>query len=144
METLSMAKIHACTSCRAKLPKEGKNLFCIQCLAMQHASSALGDDTVCAICAAFQPRVLRTHSQTPTRRAKWAKHSRQAQDIMDLKNQMAQILQCLARQQTQAPDPAPAQPITLVLPAPVITPDVTEPEVSMAEEDQNAISITDL
>ncbi|MGH0138803.1 UNVERIFIED_CONTAM: hypothetical protein FKN15_019531 [Acipenser sinensis] len=58
---------------------------------------------------------------------------------------MVQVLEYLARQQTQALALAPAQPITpapeLTPPAPMVTPDVTEPNVSMSEEDHDAISI---
>ncbi|MGH0149004.1 UNVERIFIED_CONTAM: hypothetical protein FKN15_044615 [Acipenser sinensis] len=52
----------------------------------------------------------------------------------------------LARQQAQALALAPAQPITpapeLTPPAPVVAPDVTEPDFNIAEEDHDAISIT--
>ncbi|MGH0174621.1 UNVERIFIED_CONTAM: hypothetical protein FKN15_068518 [Acipenser sinensis] len=47
----------------------------------------------------------------------------------------------LARQQAQALALAPAQPIMPTLPAPVVAPDVTEPDVSIAEEDYDVISI---
>ncbi|MGH0170245.1 UNVERIFIED_CONTAM: hypothetical protein FKN15_058596 [Acipenser sinensis] len=50
-----------------------------------------------------------------------------------------------AGQQAQALHLAPAQPLTpapeLTPPAPVVAPDVTEPDVSIAEEDHGAISI---
>ncbi|MGH0150251.1 UNVERIFIED_CONTAM: hypothetical protein FKN15_020971 [Acipenser sinensis] len=58
IETSSMAKFHAYKSCQAKLPSEDKLSFCVRCLGMQHASSALGDEMFCSICAAFQPWVL--------------------------------------------------------------------------------------
>ncbi|MGH0184576.1 UNVERIFIED_CONTAM: hypothetical protein FKN15_015362 [Acipenser sinensis] len=48
----------------------------------------------------------------------------------------------LARQQAQALALAPAQLAPeLTPPAPVVAPDVTEPDVSIAEEDHDAISI---
>ncbi|MGH0170484.1 UNVERIFIED_CONTAM: hypothetical protein FKN15_000436 [Acipenser sinensis] len=82
-------------------------------------------------------------AQSPTWSAKQAKHSRQAQDITDLKNQMAKVLEYLARQQAQAS--APAQMITpaqeLTPPAPMVTPDVPELDVNMADEDQDTILI---
>ncbi|MGH0121209.1 UNVERIFIED_CONTAM: hypothetical protein FKN15_071549 [Acipenser sinensis] len=54
-------------------------------------------------CTQAQVPWSHTHSQSSTQSAKQAKHSRQAQYIMDLKNQMAQVLEYLARQQAQAP-----------------------------------------
>ncbi|MGH0157099.1 UNVERIFIED_CONTAM: hypothetical protein FKN15_038354 [Acipenser sinensis] len=103
-ETSSMAKFHACVSCKAKLPLENKHLLCVRCLGMQNASSAHGDET-------FQPSSCYTGSSSlppPQSSAKRAKHSREAQDITDLKNQVAQILEYLAKQQAQAPAADPA------------------------------------
>ncbi|MBN3278567.1 S23A2 protein, partial [Polyodon spathula] len=57
---------------------------------------------------------------------------------------MAQVLEYLAEHQAQAPALASAEPITpapeLTPSVPVVTQDVPEPDVSMAEEDQDMIS----
>ncbi|MGH0164337.1 UNVERIFIED_CONTAM: hypothetical protein FKN15_001986 [Acipenser sinensis] len=70
---------------------------------------------------------------------------KQAQDISHLKDQMAQVLEYLAGQQAKPPALAPAPPLPpapeLTTPLPVVTQDVSEPDLAVAEEDQDAISI---
>ncbi|MGH0159434.1 UNVERIFIED_CONTAM: hypothetical protein FKN15_040115 [Acipenser sinensis] len=84
-------------------------------------------------------------TQSPSSSSKWARHSRQAKDIFELKSQMALVLEYLIRQQALPPALASAPPLT---PAPgptplspVAIPDVSEQDVAMSEEEQDAISI---
>ncbi|MGH0125172.1 UNVERIFIED_CONTAM: hypothetical protein FKN15_027565 [Acipenser sinensis] len=71
---------------------------------------------------------------------------KQAQDISHLKDQMAQVLEYLAGQQAKPPALAPAPPLPpapeLTTPLPVVSWDVSEPDLAVAEEDQDAISNT--
>ncbi|MGH0142191.1 UNVERIFIED_CONTAM: hypothetical protein FKN15_060292 [Acipenser sinensis] len=84
-------------------------------------------------------------SSSQKRSARQARQSKQAQDISDLKDQMAQVLEFVARHQAQPPLPAPAPPLIptleLIQPLPVVTPDVSEADLAVAEENQDAISI---
>ncbi|MGH0126147.1 UNVERIFIED_CONTAM: hypothetical protein FKN15_026116 [Acipenser sinensis] len=54
-----MSKFHPCTSCGGMLPPQNKHFLCVRCLGMQHASSALGDKTLCSICAVSHSLTLR-------------------------------------------------------------------------------------
>ncbi|MGH0152891.1 UNVERIFIED_CONTAM: hypothetical protein FKN15_065201 [Acipenser sinensis] len=56
---------------------------------------------------------------------------------------MAQVLEYLTRQQAQPPAQAPVAPASeLNPPLPVVARDVSEPDLDVAEDDQDLISIT--
>ncbi|MGH0128519.1 UNVERIFIED_CONTAM: hypothetical protein FKN15_035370 [Acipenser sinensis] len=86
-----------------------------------------------------------SHSGCPARSSKKSRDSWQAKDISDLKNQMAQVLEYLVRQQAIAPAPAPAPPLAPVpeqiLPSLAVDPVLSEQDVAMSKEEQDAISI---
>ncbi|XP_041102700.1 collagen alpha-1(XXVIII) chain-like [Polyodon spathula] len=135
----------------ANMPQEDGTTLYVRCLGVQQAISALGDETFCNICAAFQPQVLRkkldramgmecsspvtelsealgaatvppilqlsqspsqsipsahaqpppSHSRSPSSEmAKQVRCSRKVREIMDLKAQMAWVLELLAWKQT--------------------------------------------
>ncbi|MGH0121377.1 UNVERIFIED_CONTAM: hypothetical protein FKN15_072411 [Acipenser sinensis] len=102
------------------MPQEDRHTLCARCLGVHHATSALGDETFCDICAAFQHQVLRKRLDramgmeclSPVAEPQIVKPSRQARDIMDLKAQMAQVMELLVRQQTAAtPSAVPTVPV---------------------------------
>ncbi|MGH0173129.1 UNVERIFIED_CONTAM: hypothetical protein FKN15_064630 [Acipenser sinensis] len=41
------------------MPQEDGRTLCVWCLGVQHATLALGDETLCDICRSFQPQVIR-------------------------------------------------------------------------------------
>ncbi|MGH0168949.1 UNVERIFIED_CONTAM: hypothetical protein FKN15_055810 [Acipenser sinensis] len=50
----SLPCFHACTSYKANMLHNDRHSLCLQCLGVQHATEAIGDED---ICKAFQPRV---------------------------------------------------------------------------------------
>ncbi|MGH0172766.1 UNVERIFIED_CONTAM: hypothetical protein FKN15_008800 [Acipenser sinensis] len=86
----------------------------------------------------------RSCSKSPAQSAKLAKQSKQTEDISELKDQVAQVLEYLARQQAQthalalAPLLAPAP--ELISPLPVVARDISEQDLAVAVEDQDTIS----
>ncbi|MGH0135543.1 UNVERIFIED_CONTAM: hypothetical protein FKN15_019926 [Acipenser sinensis] len=78
-------------------------------------------------------------SKSPSRSSKWARHSRQAKDISELKSQMAQVLEYLVRQQTVPSATTPAPPLAPALgpttPSPVVALDVSEQDVAMSKKE---------
>ncbi|MGH0134960.1 UNVERIFIED_CONTAM: hypothetical protein FKN15_058006 [Acipenser sinensis] len=146
---------HACTSCKANMPLNDKQLLCVRCLGVQHATETMGGEDFCDLCTAFQPRKALTeplagdplHSGScaktlqllPLPQTRRVKHSRQVRDTIYLKEQMVHVLELLSRQQApvarvEVPAPQP--------PAPALSPGFTmgaqaklEPQPLMAEED---------
>ncbi|MGH0128556.1 UNVERIFIED_CONTAM: hypothetical protein FKN15_040256 [Acipenser sinensis] len=58
-----MSGFHRCVTCQAKLPASDPHEDCVACLGPEHATSALADRLVCALCANFQPRTLRQRAR---------------------------------------------------------------------------------
>ncbi|MGH0155830.1 UNVERIFIED_CONTAM: hypothetical protein FKN15_052545 [Acipenser sinensis] len=89
------------------------------------------------------PSAQRNHSPSPA--AKWVKCSKQAIDIMDLKAQMAQVLELLSKQATaSAPAQAPLQPQAPYPPSPQGTQGGWEGSPQLAQEDALSIAVMQL
>ncbi|MGH0120029.1 UNVERIFIED_CONTAM: hypothetical protein FKN15_063843 [Acipenser sinensis] len=139
-------------SCSASVPQ------CLRCLRALVLQCPRSPDAPCiAAFSASEPQCFsalapsastsrsRSCSRSPSRSTKRARHSRQTRDISKLKSQMAQVLEYLVRQQALLPAPPPAPPPAsapeLTRSPPVVATDVSEQDVVMSEEEQDAISI---
>ncbi|MGH0137859.1 UNVERIFIED_CONTAM: hypothetical protein FKN15_067977 [Acipenser sinensis] len=54
-----MSGFHRCITCEAKLLANDPHEDCVACLGPEHTAFALADRSFCALCANFQPRILR-------------------------------------------------------------------------------------
>ncbi|MGH0147359.1 UNVERIFIED_CONTAM: hypothetical protein FKN15_010687 [Acipenser sinensis] len=149
---------HTCTSFKVNMPLSDKHPLCVRCLGVQHAAEVTyrhGDRrSVSHSRAVSSPRgpipappglteplagdPLLSGSCAKTQ-ARRVKRSRQAKDIIYLKEQMSQVLELLSRQQTPAAPvevPAPLPPTPTSAPrSPMGAQAEPEPQPLMAEED---------
>ncbi|MGH0136305.1 UNVERIFIED_CONTAM: hypothetical protein FKN15_032346 [Acipenser sinensis] len=138
-----MSGSHPCTACNANIPQEDEHTHYVRCLGVLHATMTLERDGAYSVCEAFQPRlagpsaalgapddlsqdslldipnVQAAHSRSPSPQARQL-CSKQARNIMDLKAQMAQVLELLAKQApaAQARSGSAAAPISIPPPPP--------------------------
>ncbi|MGH0120527.1 UNVERIFIED_CONTAM: hypothetical protein FKN15_016373 [Acipenser sinensis] len=61
------SEFHTCSACNTNIPQEDKHSFCVRCLGVQHATSALEKEVACNTCEAFQPRVKEARLGRATR-----------------------------------------------------------------------------